>query len=130
MMQKHIFAAIAICIATLAMSGCGPNNKIGTPSRNTKNAQTINNDGTLIGPGKLKVKNVVVEVKYYKLFVNGVDYGSAPAGGETQLHVFDDGTFIVTLNGERRYPSSHQASKKPGGKLNGNSNPNLGDWNR
>lgn len=132
MRHKHILAVMALCMAALAASGCGENNKIGTPARNSKNAQTLNNDGTLIGPGRLKVKNVLVEVKHYKLFVNGVDYGSAPSGGETQLHVFDDGTFVVTLNGERRYPDKRHAAKKPGFNINNNegSKANLGDWSR
>lgn len=71
---------------------------------NQGNYKVINNEGTLIGEGVLTVKNVKIVVKNTKIYVSNVNYGSIPVDAETILHVYDDGSFLVTVNGERRHP--------------------------
>ncbi len=68
------------------------------------NKVIIKNEGTMIGEGVLIVKGVKVEAKNTRLYANSVYYGSIPDDATTLLHVYDNGTFVLTVNGERRHP--------------------------
>lgn len=63
----------------------------------------VNNDATLYGKGYIRLKGVEVLVQNHKIFVNGDSFGSIPHDATTLLHVYDDGTFVVYVNGEQRY---------------------------
>ncbi|MGN1356192.1 MAG: hypothetical protein ACI4VX_00705 [Succinivibrionaceae bacterium] len=97
-MLKFLICAVAV----LAFAGCD-RHAVKIPD-NQGNYKVIRNEGTLIGEGVLTVKGVKVVAKNTKLYVNGVYFGLIPEDAESILHVYDNGSFILTVNGERRHP--------------------------
>jgi hypothetical protein len=105
--MKKIMAAVLILTALIC--GCERKNKVIKSPNSSSRAQVIGkHDGSLIGPGYLKVGNVQVVVQNHKIFVNGVNYGSIPKEAETRVHVDDDGGFEIWVNDERRHPDTRK----------------------
>ncbi len=103
---------ISSSLAILLCLGCDDKPKvINTPSNVGKTQIVGNTDGSLVGFGTLKVGNVQVVAQNYKIFVNGVNYGSIPDDAETRVHVTKSGHFEVWVNDERRHPKASNSTK-------------------
>ena len=104
---KILVALLPVMLAT----ACERQSAIKAPSSSRKAQVTGKHDGTLVGPGYLKVGNVQVVVQNSKIFVTGVNYGSIPKEAITRLHVDDSGGFEVWVNDERRHPDKRQKAQ-------------------